>query len=157
MKGLDHHLLCLMQCHVNGVLMDEVPKFLAPIPIETMHAIQSKIPFDATCLFIIPLKLNGETSYFEVRTPTQEEYEDQNILKIELMMEAPPWDLSSPDFSHQELSMLDYRRQFVSLNSQARRQLFLNSVTSYAYDDADVMDDDNYSTVLESFVSTHYC
>ena len=24
MKGLKHHLLCLMQCHVNGVLMDEV-------------------------------------------------------------------------------------------------------------------------------------
>ena len=36
MKGLVHHLLCPMQCHVNGVLIDEVPKFLAPIPSETM-------------------------------------------------------------------------------------------------------------------------
>ena len=32
MKGLDHHLLCLMQCCVNGVLINEIPKFLAPIP-----------------------------------------------------------------------------------------------------------------------------
>ena len=38
--------------------------------------------FDATHSIIIPLKFNGVTSYFEVRTPTWEEYEDQNILKI---------------------------------------------------------------------------
>ena len=39
MKGLDHHLLCMMQCCINGVLIDEVPKFVAPIPSKTMHAI----------------------------------------------------------------------------------------------------------------------
>ena len=36
MKGLNHHLLCQMQCCMNGVLIDEVPKFLAPIPSETI-------------------------------------------------------------------------------------------------------------------------
>ena len=40
MKCLDHHLLCPMQCCVNGVLIDVVPKFLAPISSETMHGIQ---------------------------------------------------------------------------------------------------------------------
>ena len=30
----------------------------------------------------------------------------------------------------------------------------MNSVTTYAYDAADVMDNDNYTTVLESLVST---
>ena len=75
MKGLDHHLLCPMQCHVNGVMIDEVPKFLAPVTSETMHSIQIENPFDATNPIIIPLKLNGVTSYLEVRTPTQEEYE----------------------------------------------------------------------------------
>ena len=39
MKGLDHYLLCPMQCCVNGVLIDDIPKFLAPIPSETTHAI----------------------------------------------------------------------------------------------------------------------
>ena len=34
----------------------------------------------------------------------------------------------------------------------SKGQLFLNSVTLYAYDDADVMNNDNYVTVLESFV-----
>ena len=71
-----------MQCHVNGVLINEVPKFPAPIPSETTHAIQIENPFYATHPIIIPLKLNGVTSYFDVRKPTWEEYEDQNILKI---------------------------------------------------------------------------
>ena len=70
MNDLDHNLFFPMKCHVNGVLRDEVPKFLAPIPSETTHAIQIENPFDATCLKIIPLKLNGVTSYLEVRNPT---------------------------------------------------------------------------------------
>ena len=55
MKGLDHHLLCLMQCSMNGVLIDEVPKFLAPFPSETMHVIQLENPFHAT-----------QTNYFSI-------------------------------------------------------------------------------------------
>ena len=31
-------------------------------------------------------------------------------------------------------------------------QLLRNSVTSYAYDAADVLDDNNFATVLESFM-----
>ena len=96
-----------MQCHMNGVLFDKVPKFMAPIRTETTHAILLENSFDATNPIIIPMKLNGVTSYFEMRTP--EEYKDQNILKIELTAEAPPWDLSSPQFSRQEQNIFDYR------------------------------------------------
>ena len=49
--------------------------------------------------------------------------------------------------------MFDYRGWIVSPNTPVRGQLFINSVTLYAYDAANVMDDDNYATVLESFVS----
>ena len=66
-KGLDHHLLCPMQYHVNGVLIKEVPKFLVPVPSETTYATQMENPFDATHPIIIPSKLNGVISYFEVR------------------------------------------------------------------------------------------
>ena len=69
-------------------------------------------------------------------------------------MEAPPCDPSNPDFSCQEQSMFDYKGRFVSPNTPARGQLFINSVTSYAYDAADIIDNVNYATVLESFVST---
>ena len=70
------------------------------------------------------------------------------------MVETPPWDLSSTEFIRQEQSMFDYRGQFVSPNTPARVQLFINSVTSCAYDATDVMNDDNYATVLKSFVNT---
>ena len=39
MMGLNHHILCPMQCHVNGVVIKKVPKVLTPIPSVTMHAI----------------------------------------------------------------------------------------------------------------------
>ena len=48
-----------------------------------MHAIQLENSFDATHPIIIPLKLNGVTSYFKVRKLTQKEYEDKNILQID--------------------------------------------------------------------------
>ena len=54
LKGLDHHLLCPMQCCMNGAVID----FLAPILSETPHSIQIKNPFDTTHPIIIPLKLN---------------------------------------------------------------------------------------------------
>ena len=66
-----------------------------------MHAIQIENSFDATQPNINPLKLNGVTSYFKVRTPTKEEYEDKNILKIKLMVEVSLWNPSSLKFSRQ--------------------------------------------------------
>ena len=33
MKGLDQHLLCSMQCHMNGVQIDEVPSSSHPFPV----------------------------------------------------------------------------------------------------------------------------
>ena len=48
--------------------------------------------------------------------------------------------------------MFNYREQFVSPNTPAMGESFIDSVILYAYDAADVMDNDNYATVLESFV-----
>ena len=56
MKDLDQYLLCLMQCHRNGVLVDAVPVFLLSISSEAMHAIETVNTFDATHPIIIPLK-----------------------------------------------------------------------------------------------------
>ena len=35
--GLENHLLCPMQCHLNGVY---IPKFLAESPNEASHALE---------------------------------------------------------------------------------------------------------------------
>ena len=78
-----------MQCCMNGVLINDVPTYLAPFSSEIMHAMQIVNCFNATHPTIIPSKLKGITSYFDVRKPTQEEYEDQNIFKIEFSVEVP--------------------------------------------------------------------
>ena len=48
MKGFEYHLLCPMQCCMNSVLIDEVPKFLVPVLRETTHAIQIENYLNAT-------------------------------------------------------------------------------------------------------------
>ena len=63
MKGLDEHPLCPMQCCMTGVVIDEVPKILAPIPQKMTHAIQVSNPFDTTHQIIIPLQITRVTYY----------------------------------------------------------------------------------------------
>ena len=71
MKGLNYHLLCPMQCCIDGALIDEVPNFLVPSPSETTHAIQTVNPFNATHPLIIHWKLNGVTDYFKWENKTR--------------------------------------------------------------------------------------
>ena len=54
---------------MNGVLINEVPKFLAPVPSEIGHTMHLQNTFDDTHSIITSLKLIGITRYFEVRTP----------------------------------------------------------------------------------------
>ena len=60
---------------------------------------------------------------------------------------------SGSEFSRQEQSKFDYRGWLVNAITP-RGQLFINSVKSYAYDAANVTDDNNFATVLKSFVIT---
>ena len=96
-----------MQCHLNGVQINEVP-ILAETPSKTTHAIELVNPFDATHPLIIPLKLSSITSYFDVYSPSIAEYEDEDIPKIHLTVEEPSWDPSTSEYSEQETRMLDH-------------------------------------------------
>ena len=73
---------------MNGLVINKVPKILAPIPSKNMNAIQIMSPFNTTHPIIVPLQLTGIINYFDAKKPTLEEYGDQDILKIELMAEA---------------------------------------------------------------------
>ena len=44
---LENHLLCLMQCCLNGVYISEVPKLLAESSSVTTHALELTDPFNA--------------------------------------------------------------------------------------------------------------
>ena len=98
-----------MQCHLNGVKISEVPKFLAETPSETTHAIELVDIFDAAHPLIIPLQLSGVTSYFDMYSTSVTEYENDDILKIHLTAEEPPWDPSIIEYLEQDTCMLDYQ------------------------------------------------
>ena len=100
--GLVNHLLCPMQCLLNGVQISEVPKFLAENQSKTTHAIELDDPFDATHPLIIPLQLGRVTSYFGVYTPSVTEYEKDDIPKIHLTVEDSLWDPSTNEYSKRE-------------------------------------------------------
>ena len=72
------------------------------------------------------------------------------------MAEASWWDPSSPEFHRQEQSMLDHRGLLVIPTIAARGQLVINCFTSYAFNAADVMDNDNFATVLETYVTISF-
>ena len=79
--------------------ISEVPKFLAETPSKTTPAIKLVSPFDATHPLIIPLQLSGVTSYFDVYSPSIADYENEDIPKIHLTAEEPPWDSSTSEYS----------------------------------------------------------
>ena len=86
-NGLDNHLLYPMQCHLNGVHISEIPKFLAESPCVTTHAIELINLFDATHPLIILLPLSSVTSYFGVYSLSVGKYENEDISKIHLAAE----------------------------------------------------------------------
>ena len=93
--GLVNHILCPMQCHLNGVQISEVPKFLAENPSKTNHAIELVDTFYATQPLIIPLQLSWVTSFFDVYSLSVAKYENKDITKIHLTAEEPPLDPST--------------------------------------------------------------
>jgi hypothetical protein len=68
--AMDTNLLCPMQLRMNEVKVDEVPKFLANNPNDESHALS----FPNEQGYIIPLSLEGVTSYFLSQKPTLDEY-----------------------------------------------------------------------------------
>ena len=109
--GLVNHLLCLMQCCLNGVQISEVPKFLAETTSDTTHAIELVDLFDTAHPLIILLQLSGVTSFFDVYSPSVTEYKNHDIQKIHLTAEEPPQDPSMNEYSERETCMLDHQGQ----------------------------------------------
>ena len=82
---MENHLVCPMQCRVNGVVVNDTPKIFVENPTDQSHAIVVKDPIDSENTTIIPLELSGVTSRFSVRTPSLQEFEDNNNPQIIMM------------------------------------------------------------------------
>ena len=83
---LEHHLMCPMQCRTNGIKINETPKYQIKATYESTHAFQLEYPpYEEVGMHTIPFQLIGFTSYFLVCKPTNADWEDDSITKIELM------------------------------------------------------------------------
>ena len=167
---VDHCLLCPMQCRINGVEINEVPRFLTSHPTTSSHSIVIADPTDDAHHYTIPLQLEGVVSYFEYTLPTSAEFEDENIPHLELTAEGPAWEPYDDDFALQEESHLDFRGHLISAarsdgpcreaeigdrHADASREEephWKLSPVSLQYDTADIHDDDNLGVALEANV-----
>ena len=61
---MEHNLLPPIMMRLNGLLLDECPKFLFPNPAIETHSI-----FFPTKNTQLPLDLHGTTSYISTRSP----------------------------------------------------------------------------------------
>ena len=98
-KSLENHMLCPMQCCVNGVHISEVHKFLVEHSSKTTNAIELTEVFYSAHLLTIPHKLTSVTSYSAVYSTSIAEYENEDIPKIHLTAKEPPWDPSTNEYS----------------------------------------------------------
>ena len=96
--SLTSHSMCPMQIRMSGVIINDLPKFLAEDPDENTHAIRVDYPLNPNEPLVIPLSLKGITVYFLSSKPKAGEYEDELIPRIDLTSKAPVWEPSETSF-----------------------------------------------------------
>ena len=106
------------------------------------HAAELTDPFNAACLLIILLQLIDVISYFDVYSLSIAELENEDISKIYLTAEKPPWNPSTNEYSERKTHMLNHQGQISIPATVIRGPAFVGAVISYslAYDATDVMD-----------------
>ena len=80
------------------------------------------------------------------------EYENDDIPKIHLTAEVPPWDPVTSEYSERETQMLYHQGQISIPATVAKRPVFFSAVASHslAYDADDIKDNDHLATALEA-------
>ena len=59
--NLDHHLLFPMQCRLNDIIINDVPRFLMKTPTQDSHSIVAQDINDPSTLLVLPLYIHGVT------------------------------------------------------------------------------------------------
>ncbi len=111
---LDHHLLCPMQCRVNDVIVDNMPKFLASDPTDHMHALTIIDPHQPAQTVILRLALQGVTSLLNVKGITLDEWNSGAFKQLHLFSETLTWDPTITFYEEQEAAMIDYSGHVVT-------------------------------------------
>jgi hypothetical protein len=146
---LDHHLLCPMQCRVNDVIVNNLPKFRVANPTDQTHALTMTDPNNPLQPLILPLTLRGVTSLLNVRTVTINEFNSQDHPGLHLTSETLTWDPTTNLYEQQENALLDYSGNIIR-DTAMRGQvptLIVNELQLLATDLADMTYDCNFHKV----------
>ncbi len=149
---LDHHLLCPMQCRVNDVIVNNLPKFLAADPTDQTHALTFTDPDNPLQPVILPLILRGLTLVLNVRSTTINELNSRDYLRLHLTSETLTWDPMTDLYEQQEHAMMDYSGNIARDAAMRGPQLILNELQSLTTDLADLTHDCNFHQVLTAHI-----
>lgn len=148
---LDHHLLCPMQCRIAGHIVNECPRFLDPNPTDLSHCISARDEYGKD--MTIPLRLMGVTSVIDVSVVSRGDYTSGQYARIELTDKDLRWEPGSADYAAQEESHTNTDGGLIPRPpSGERRRFVINeiSASTCVVGAVDVMDDENYATVLDA-------
>ena len=81
--------------------MNDTPKMFGKHPMSESHAILVNDPYDPGHTIIIPLHIVGVASAFTARTPSQEEFTNEDIPQIVMTGGSPDWKPYMRDWSNQ--------------------------------------------------------
>jgi hypothetical protein len=151
---LDYHLLCPMQCPVNGVIVNNPPNFLLTNPTDQTHALTINNSNNSLQPVTLLLTQRGVTSLLNVRTVTINEFNSQDYPRLHLTSETLTWDPMTSLYEEQENAMTDYPGNIVcdvAMRGQMPT-LIVNEHHSLTIDMADMTQDLNFHQVLTSHV-----
>ena len=100
---MEHNILSPIMMRLNGLLVDECPKFLCPNP-----AIETNYIFFPTENTQLPLALHVTTSYISTRRTKGMSEVNEHINPV-LTSENSDWDPSSPIYDQQESVMKNWK------------------------------------------------
>jgi len=147
-RQMDNHMICPMQCRMNGVVINDMSKMCIPNPDDSTHSIKVADPLDPDATLHIPLILNGVTSCFCIRKHSTAEFEDDDIPKLGMMYESPEWDPGDPDWATQEDSTMDVRGRDVISGGQR----FINLISTSEHS-TDFTSDEYFHVALQARVN----
>ncbi len=143
-----------MQCCVNDMTVNNLPKFLAANPTDQTHALTTNDPNNPLQLVILPLTLRGVTSLLNVRTVSINEFISQDYPRLHLTSETLTWDPMTTLYEEQRNAMTDYFGNIIR-DAAVRGQipiLIINELQLLTTGMADMMHDCNLHQVLTSHV-----
>ena len=102
MKYLDHNLLCPMQCRVNDITINDVPKFLMKTLTPDSHSIVAHDINNPLTPLVLPLFIHGVTSWIPVSKPSLEDWKYMKDQTIEMTAEQLEWEPNDTRFQESE-------------------------------------------------------